>query len=211
MDTYTAWVVEQRPIYSRLPDCYKEDEENISDWLTQYWDKLLLDTKTTVDDLPRQLDPLTCDEEWLDYLSILCGWYGEYWDVRWPAESKRTLLANSFTLIWPNKGSFEVLSFVLFTLGIKHFIQIGQSFLVGISEVGDRIGSVAWDYDILLPSTYYRTDIEKLTNKINKLFGPCWCRSSVIFDDSKFKTYRLYALEDGTLLSPGIPRIFDFG
>lgn len=210
MDTYNAWVIEQRPIYSRLPDCYKEDDPSVSDWLTEYWDQFLLNTKTKVDDIPRQLNPLTCDPEWLDYLSVLCGWYGEYWDAKWPVESKRTLLANSFTLIWPNKGSFKVLSFVLFTLGIKHFIEIGQSFLVGYSEVGDRIGSIAWDYDILLPSEYYKTDVEKLANKINQLFGPCWCRSSVLFDDSRFNTYRLYALENGSVLSPQIPQAFQF-
>jgi hypothetical protein len=208
MDTYTSWTIEKRPIYSRLPDCYKEDEDNIADWLTDYWDKLLLDSKAKIEDIPHNLDPLTCNEKWLDYLAVLSGWIGEYWDTKWSVESKRILLSNSYTLIWANKGSTNVLSFVLLALGVRHFIKSGSSFLVGYSVVGDRIGSIAWDYDILLPNDYYKTDIEILTRKINKLFGPCWCRSDVIFDDSKFNNYQLYALENGTVLSPQIPQAF---
>jgi hypothetical protein len=207
MNTYDAWVTEKRPIYSRLPDCYKPEdgeEEAISDWLTYYFDQLLIGTKDKADNLSINLDPLTCDVEWLSFLAPLCGWYG-IWDETWDTEAKRTLLSNSYTLIWPNKGSLEVLDFVLDTLGVRHLIKLGQSFLVDISLVGDPIGSIAWNYDILLPSEYHGQPEYKLTERINRLFGPCWCESSIIFDDTKFNTYSLFGIGEQSVLSPGEP------
>jgi hypothetical protein len=151
--------------------------------LTAYWDELLISLKTKVDDLPRQLNPLLCDANWLDFLAPLCGFTDEYWDSTWKASSKRLLLANSYTLIWRDKGSKEVLSFILNALEISHDIWTGSSFILGTSRVGiNSLGVAAWDYKILLPSQYNLDGYEfKLANKVNRLFGPLWCRSEVTY------------------------------
>ncbi|ANV88504.1 phage tail protein [Picosynechococcus sp. PCC 7117] len=181
MNTYEAWST-GRPIYSRLPDSYKEN--NVADHITSFWDQLLVDYKAKVDDLPRQLDPTNCDASWLDFLAPLCGFYGEYWDTNWPEDSKRLLLANSYTLIWKDKGSREALSFILSALHIDHKIWEGNGFILGTSQLGiDTLGTAAWQYKILLPKKYKPNSYEfQLANKINRLHGPLWCESEVIYE-----------------------------
>ncbi|MBW4421182.1 MAG: phage tail protein [Myxacorys californica WJT36-NPBG1] len=190
--TYKAWN-SGRPVYSRLPDTYLED--GVSDALTFYWDELLVETKSKVDNFGLQLDPLTCDAKYLDYLSLMLGWI-DVWDVTWSEQAKRTLLDNSYRNIgiWINKGSARVLSFILDTLGVEHFIQIGTSFLVGYSRVGDPIGTVAWDFDIIMRTRSKDSDSAKLAARIKDLFAPVWCRSSIIFDDTRFSSAYYYVL-----------------
>lgn len=181
MNTKQAWDT-GRPILSRMPNIYIENE--VTDYLTAYWDDLLIENKAKLDDLPRQLDPTLCDVNWLDYLAPLCGFTGEYWDASWPVSGKRQLLANSYTFIWPNKGSRLVLSFVLNALGVNHRITTGQNWIIGKSQLGvDTLGSSPWEYQIKLP-TYYKLNGQefKLATKINKLYGPLWCKSQILYD-----------------------------
>lgn len=178
--TYEAWSTE-RPIFSRLPEVYQDNE--VADWLTIYWDELLASLKYKIDDLPRQLSPLTCDDKWLDFLAPLCGFTGDYWDRDWKSSSKRLLLTNSYKFIWSNKGTRTVLSFVLNALDIDHTIWEGSKFVLGVSQLDiDSLGTAAWEYKILLPNYYQYKGYEwKLAEKINKLFGPLWCGSEVIY------------------------------
>lgn len=196
---YSAWVVSQRPIFSRLPQVYQDNE--IADWLTSFWDQLLVDVKAKYDDLPRQLNPLTCDPEYLDFLAPILGWTSEVWDKDWPVNSKRQLLANSYTLIWPDKGSQRVLSFILTALEVDHDIEITGSFRLGISEVGDELGLIPWDYTIYLPDYYKNQPQEALTQKINSLFGPVWCDSRILFEEERFLTTKVIATESGQALA----------
>lgn len=196
---YVAWVVSQRPIFSRLPQAYQDN--SIADWLTAFWDQLLVDVKAKYDDLPRQLNPLTCDIEYLDFLAPILGWTDEVWDKDWTVDSKRQLLANSYTLIWPEKGSQKVLSFILTALKIEHQIEITGSFRVGISDVGDEIGLIPWDYTIYLPDYYRRQPQEVLTRKINSLFGPVWCDSRILFEEERFRVTRVIGTETGQALA----------
>lgn len=200
--TYEAWS-SGRPTLARLPGINEAySGNNVADWLTDFPDRVLTETKTKVDDLPRQLDPLTCDEEYLDWLSGLCGWYG-IWDEDWDSDAKRLLLSRSYDLIWRNKGTLEVLSFVLTTLGIQHIIQPGTAFIIGINEVGDEIGTNAWTYQIVLPPNYYGREETKITERINELFGPVWCSSQIVYEESFFSAIELLALDSETVLSTG--------
>lgn len=183
-DTYSAWI-SGRPIYSRLPECYKEGE--IADWLTAYWDDILIETKAKVYDLPRQLNPLTCDSNWLDFLAPLCGFTGEYWDKDWDVTAKRKLLDYSYLSIWANKGSKETLDLVLNCFDINHVILSEGDFVLGASKIGQQpLGTTPWEYTIYLPSSYLGLYKADLTRKLNRLFGPCWCESQIIFDNQYF-------------------------
>lgn len=185
--THEAWIVEQRPIYSRLPGIngrYQTEEKgNTADWLTVYFDELLIATKANVDDLPRQLNPSTCDAvPWLDFLAELCGYRGEYWDKAWPVPVKRSLLQNAFTLVWANKGSRAVIDFVLDLFAIAHDIWLGDGFLAGITTLPGTVGAPEWRYYIRLPLQYLRNGSEfKLAEKINRLYGPVFCDSRVAY------------------------------
>jgi len=184
MQTSEAWA-SGRPIFSRLPDVYKDNL--IADYLTAYFDKLLIETKAKVDDLPRQLNPITCDENWLDFLAPLCGFTGEYWEKAWKVNAKRLLLSNSYQNIWSNKGSKTALSTVLTCFGINHVITNRGDFILGASQVGvQTLGTTAWEYVIYLPTIYRDREEYKLTKKLDKLFGPLWCDREIIFDDKYF-------------------------
>jgi len=196
--SYNAWIVEKRPIFSRLPDsAYRQND--VVDFVTYFPDQLLIDTKNSLDSLPVQLNPLTCDRIWLDYLSLLYGWV-DLWDLTWSDSTKRILLDNSFQKanIWANKGSFTILEFLLTTFSVRHIIQLGQSFLVDFSKVGDPIGSVSWQFDIILPGEYYNTNTTKLVQWLKIHFTPCWCSSSIIYDDTKFIDQFVFIFEDGS-------------
>lgn len=199
MDTQQAWK-DGRPTLSRLPginDGYSGNE--VADWLTDYPDQLLHGLRVMSEVATDQVNPLTCEPQWLDLLSNLCGWYG-YWDLAWPEASKRQLLAASYTEIWPKYGTATALSFVLQTLGVTHVIQQGQSFLIGVNEVGDPLGAIAWQYDIVLPTAFFNTKESALAERINSLFGPVWCTSRILFDDEFFQPTGFFELEENTLL-----------
>jgi hypothetical protein len=202
MQTKLAWD-SGKPIWERLPECYKEND--IALWLTAYFDELLINTKAKIDDLPRQLNPLDCDEAWLDVLAPLCGFTGEYWDTTWKVRAKRLLIANSFLNIWPNKGSKAVLSLVLDCFSIQHLISRRGDFIIGFSKAGDPLGSAAWEYIIYLPTIYKNPGNEqfKLTAKLNKLYGPLWCSSEIIFDDSVITTLKALKIANNTILGTG--------
>ena len=184
---------------------YSENE--VARWLCGPWDQLKLGSRDVIDDLPRQLDPLECDAEWLDYLAGLCGFTGPYWDRDWPVGAKRKLLDQSFNLIWPYKGTSRVLSYVLIAFDIQHTIQEGSSFIIGVDEVGEELGLIAWDYTIVLPYSYYRTEKEALTRRLDRLYGPCWCTRRIVFETNFFETYEVLGYTEDSqivLLSPEV-------
>lgn len=190
-----------RPVYSSLPGVNESYQTAVADWLTASPDSVLARSKFgLIDDGARQVDPLRCDARWLDLLAPLCGWHG-YWDASWPESSKRQLLANSYTKIWPYHGTASALSFVLTALGISHVITQGESFIIGRSEIGDEIGEVAWQYDVILPTSLYNSPQEILAKRINRLFGPAWCESSILFDDDYFGRKGFPLIGDGLLLA----------
>jgi hypothetical protein len=177
--TYEAWA-DGRPVYNRLPDAYQENE--VADWLAYPSDYFLSEARRAVSlDL---FDPLEAPANWLDFLAACVGYTGEYWDAQWPESSKRILIARAFDYVWPNAGTLECLSFVLTTLGIPNSVRVANAFLIGISLIGDEIGYNPWNYEILVPRVIRATPTENLVRRINSLFGPCWCESSVIFDNS---------------------------
>ncbi|BAY23706.1 hypothetical protein NIES2100_34980 [Calothrix sp. NIES-2100] len=190
MQTYEAWVVEKAPIFSRLPEVYRDNP--VTGYLTIFWDELLISTKGKIDDIPRQLDPLTCDANWLDFLAPLCGFTGIYWNKNWLESHKRNLLSNSFTKIWNNKGSRECLSTVLRCFEIAHEIASKGDFIFGRSKLGeDALGNSSWQYIIYLKTIYKDTPVVSFVEKINTLFGPCWCKAEIKFDDSVVRDYLL--------------------
>ncbi|WP_194026579.1 phage tail protein [Nodosilinea sp. LEGE 07298] len=203
---YERWYQQSRPAYGLTPGVNGGYSENsAADWLTRPVDDLFIELRDKVDDLGRQLNPLTCDAIWLDYIAGFCGFTGPYWDKNWAVQAKRTLLSNCFSLIWPLKGTSRALSFVLNAFDIKHIIQEGTSFIIGVDEVGDELGVVAWDYTILLPNDYYKTEKETLARRLDSLFGPCWCTKKIIFSNEFFRTFEVLgftANDQFTLFSP---------
>lgn len=187
MNPKTAWVTDQRPIYSRLPQIsqrYKaENPDNPTNWITLWFDELLVATKATIDDLPRQLNALTCDPEWIDFVAYLSGFSGEYWDKSWNLATKRAI-ASRANWIWANKGTREVLEYLFNALNLSAAIWINSGFYVDESLLDiDTLSEPQYQYFVTVPLSYDRDGAQfRLAEKINRLFGPIVCDSSVCYD-----------------------------
>ena len=177
-----------RPIYNRLPGVnggyFDEESDNPADWLTVFWDELLVASKALVADVrDRQLDPQQCDVEWLDFLAALCGFTEDYWDPTWEESWKRQLISESFTNIWPNKGTQQVLERLLEIFEINASIWQGSRFILGLTTLPGLLGSPEWRYYIRVGLEYERTSQQfKLAQRVNRLFGPAYCESDIVYE-----------------------------
>lgn len=184
MNPYEAWVLQGRPIYARLPRerYHVEDPENPSNWLTRWFDGLLVSTKTKLDDLPRQLNATTCDADWLDFVAALSGFTGQYWDKAWPVSAKRVIASNA-NYIWSNKGTKQVLQLVLSAFSLQGEIWQNAGFYAGVTKLPATIGAATFRYYVRVPIVYARTGYEfRLVERLNRLFAPVFCKSVVCYD-----------------------------
>ncbi|HEY9736751.1 MAG TPA: phage tail protein [Trichocoleus sp.] len=175
-----------RPIHGRLPQESQQYQGNEpTDWLTQPWDGLLMDSKAAADSLYADyLNPETCRADAIDWLAQLTGFTGAYWDTSWPLVVKRILIAEAFSRIWPEKGSRALLEWLLEIFELQGQLYILGDFLAGINKAGDPLGSdEGFEYFIRVPIAYLRTGASwKLMEKLNALFGPIYCQSRVTYD-----------------------------
>lgn len=185
--TANAWN-EGRPIYARLPGVnggyYDEAGNNPADWLTDFWDGLLVATKASIEDVrDRQLNPDTCDAGWLDLLGALCGYTEDYWDATWEESWKRQLIRQAFVSIWPGKGSQAVLQEILEIFEIPHDLWQGSRFVLNETLLPATLGQPEWRYFIRLNLSLNRNGPEfKLARRVNRLFGPAYCETGVVYE-----------------------------
>lgn len=185
METSQAWA-SKRPIYARLPGVngqYQSEEgETIANWLTAHSDRILVDVQGKVLDMPRQLSAQFCDESFLDFLAVLGGFTGEYWDKNWTANQKRLILIKT-NWIWENKGSKIVISYLIDAFNIDHSVWEESAFYAGVTILPGAIGEPDFRYMVTMPLKYLRNSNEfKLAEKINHLFGPIVCESRVCYE-----------------------------
>jgi hypothetical protein len=97
-----------RPIYNKLPVASENWQGNeLVDWLTGFWDDLLVKHKENLSDPVDWLgEPDSIDPIYLDWVGIgLCG-YGNVWDKDWGTEIKREMIRN-FPDIMRFRGSLN--------------------------------------------------------------------------------------------------------
>lgn len=170
-----------RPIYKRLPECGYDDNP-IADWLTRFPDDVLVQTKNRVDDLERQVNPMTCDREWLNYLAALSGFVNEYWDRSWPDAIKRQIIAAGFTEIWPYLGTKRCMDFFLNLFSITHEWRFLGGFYLNLTPLGSILGTTGGKYYLILPFSYARTGHEfRLTEKFMRLFAPATAKGRACY------------------------------
>ena len=196
-----------RPVYSRLPSqlnagVYLDREPAIPDWLTAFWDALFVQTRATVDDIPRQLNPLTCDAIWLDFLAPLFGWDAKYWDKTWSEAGKRALLSNSYSGvdIWRNKGTLDTAHFVLSAVGIRNILVVQGDFVIGENLIGDRIGSLPWEYSAIFPLSYRGGNKHRAALHLLSLFVPCYLIQNIAFSYELFIVDELLVTDSGEII-----------
>lgn len=190
-----------RPIRDRLPGTNGGYQNEVCEWFTAYWDDEVVALLDYLDNF--DVNPGTCEARFLDWLAAMFGFSGVYYNTTWPESTKRALLARAFDLIWPNKGSSMVLSYVITSFGIPVVITEGTAFILGTSEVGDSLGDIAWTYTIYLPTRYFRSPTEVLVRELDRLYSPAWCKGEVVFDDTYFRSVDAIAADTLAVVSPG--------
>lgn len=201
-----AWV-DALPMTGNLPEVYRENE--VAQWLSTPWDKFLYGLKAKIDEIfLRQLDPETCDHEWLDYLAALSGFVGDYWDARWDEGIKRTLIKQGLGFLWVRRGTRGVLDFVLkLFLGNQFDIWTESEFRADVTPLDAELGEPEFRYFIRLPLTFLRGGEEfRLAERINRLYGAFYCDSEVIYDGfyADFSTVGDPVFDDGDFIGGGL-------
>ncbi len=140
-----------RPVFGRLPACYRNDNngENPSNWLTRYWDEILVEVKFRAENFYElYLNPATAPEEWLDgMVAPLCGFTEEYYRPEWSLAIKRSLCLNAYSYIWPNRGAGHVLDWMIELHQIDTFPEPHAYFKPEWLRVHDRIRTQTQDLD----------------------------------------------------------------
>jgi hypothetical protein len=191
-----AWE-DGKPIYGRLPgenSGYTKDEDfddydpivdpPIARWLTEFWDEFLTDTRYRASHLyASHLNPETAYRANLDWLAQLSGFTGDYWNATWHEYFKRSLIANSFNFIWPNKGTKYLFSWLFGLFGYNALIfQLGE-FLAGINVAGDTLGGKPLQYYVVVSLSYLRTSEEwNQIELLNRIYGPVYQDSRVCYN-----------------------------
>jgi len=189
---------EQRPIYYLLPGenegFLKDPEFNdpeadppIADWLTSYWDQLLIEQKAITDSFHEDyLNPTTCLPEALNgWLAQHFGYSGEYWDESWPDGAKRSLLANAYEgrRVWESKGTEELFYWLLGVFDLEANIYQVGSFLVDITLLPAEVGGEPLTFYLTVGLIYPRISREwGLVEKLRKLFTAAYCDSFTCYE-----------------------------
>lgn len=178
-----AWL-SKRPILNSLPGLLAAYSQNkAANITTAFWDELLVKVKGEIDDLPRQLNPLTCDAEYLPLLSFITGFTGSYSILAYTDAQKRILISRAYDLIWRYKGSEEVLDFILDTLDVPHLVWYSTYFLAGISTTDHYIGTSNLFAYVLISIGVPRNSVKWSNILLNvKLYTSAYSNISVCYD-----------------------------
>lgn len=175
-----------RPIYGRLPEESQQYQGNdAADWLTLPWDELLTNSRGLAQNFyATHLNPATADAANLDWLAQLSGYTGAYWDTEWPVSVKRTLIAQAFSRVWPEKGSRALLEWIIALFGLEMRVYILGDFLAGFSAAGDTLGSDSgFEYFLRVRLIYRRQGPQwALLERLNRLYSPVYVTSLVCYE-----------------------------
>lgn len=211
------------PILLSLPVSWQDpDISPLTTSVTAYWDSEYNKVVSKLLDLYRQVDPATCDPEWLDLLAVMFGWTALYWNKSWGIQIKRDLLTSTYDGelvavtgervqggIFATKGSLATLSVVLALAGHPNNVVVEGDFLVGINEVGDAIGVQPWEYTLYLPPSYQASPKLNEVLLLVSLFQPAWVKRNLVFSADRFVTVYALADQDGNYLVDGTGEGFE--
>lgn len=202
-----------KPITDNLPGFNgKYNRNNVTQWITSYFDEFLVDTKNSVTLIQEYLENLDiAPDKYLDFFGNLAGFTGPYWEITYPKSLKIALIQKA-NWIWSNKGSKEVLSYVLTHYGLENIVVNDGAFIIGSNVIGDRLGERPWSY--LIYTNPRQLNYDFLSKKIplfQRLYAPLWARGTIIEDFSRFAKFRIlgnYQDDTGQAISPDLEVFF---
>lgn len=114
-----------RPTFSRLPMRGYQDNP-LADALTSFYDEKLVAVGQQVEGFHLNLDPVTCDAKYLDYIAYLLGMVYPYYDITW-AESTKRLIVASANDIFKYRGTLKGLRLAIDPHGFPYKISTATS------------------------------------------------------------------------------------
>lgn len=95
-------------IQDRLPDKGYADNPTV-DWLLAHTNAKVNQWKDIMENFHTQLNPNTCSDSNLDWLSQLFGFTGKYWSFSWSNTQKRNILKLGLSF-WAIKGTLSAVN-----------------------------------------------------------------------------------------------------
>lgn len=164
-----------RPIYGRLPvESGNWQGSPVVDWLTSFWDELLVQHKANLDNPTDWLgEPDQINEYFIDWVAIgLCG-YGSFWDTRLTLDQKRRVISayGQSRFRQSRSGLDALVDAIIPGSRIQNTRPARADFAIaGISSVADPQSN---SYQILVPIESERRSREwRLLDRILKTWAP---------------------------------------
>lgn len=170
-----------RPIFDSLPEKGYRDNE-VADALTSWVDQELTEKAALLQNFYRQLDPVLCDSDKLDFLAYLNGLSGNFWDSSWQDDVKRKLIANAHPVLWDQRGTAAALHFVLSTHKLRYDLWVDGNTNLSFSMPA-KMATPKLRFFIRLPVTYHRGGTEwREAVRTARNFAPAIVRHEVCYD-----------------------------
>ena len=186
---------EGNPIYAKLPTLLGAFDAPINRFILDLWEESMIAGLQQMMILDTFFNPLTCPENWLDYLAPLYGFDSPFYNAAFSTSVKRKLLAASIKDIWANFGTLKCIQKVFECLELQVDISMPGDFIlsgtienpyVNGSELGDTLGNSGWEFIVTMPESYSQTDNERLVRQQVALYSPCWVKPVFRFNDTLF-------------------------
>lgn len=193
MDNWAAG----KPIYDLLPKLQNAYLSPVNEWVLDYWDSAFMNAADQLVNLREYFNPTTCPAEWLDLIAPCFGFSAPYYSKSWPVASKRLILANAFTAIWPFIGQPGPFLFIADALGYLVRLRIPGDFILsgpfdnpvvlGSQLDNDQMGSRGWEADILIPTEYAdQPAVLAAIDQLVYLYLPAYLQIQYVYTDQPF-------------------------
>jgi len=183
-DTFTRFRQLRRPVSGLLPGIVEGSlsQSSESDLLTSWIDKSLSELVDLLLQYPDLFDPETTPAEFLDLLSIPCGFVEDYWDVTWTEQQKRWMLSNSIRFIWPARGTQQVLEAILDNFNLLYEIWQDGDLLMPFAMPA-QFGIPKLRFFVLLPLSIEREGKQwKLAETLTRQYSTAGVEKGVYYD-----------------------------
>jgi hypothetical protein len=139
-------------------------------------------------DLYNQVDPMTVDVSFLDFMAVDCASpWRLFWDKNWDVEAKRKLLRDTYKIF--SRRLFPDTLIVLFEdFNLRAKLRATSGFILGTSNppasiLPATIGTPLYNYEIVIPSIYFLGSPEyQIVKFIARNFGTPG-NINIVFED----------------------------
>ena len=181
------------PVTGKLPGYFERYSNNIvAKAALAIYDDIFSKLKNDIEIVEKYLDcEVEPPEKWMDFILNISGFVDEYFNVNYPVSFKISLIKRA-NWIWKNKGTIEVLEYILNSYGIQCEVENTSSFIIGLSKVGDRIDIFPYNFSVFYNPDTVDENLKNQGRELIKLYGPLVCNYEFIADRSRFSITKVF-------------------